>query len=485
MTPTEWLGDKKLAIILINLEDADFFDDQMSEEQKDQAKAAIVDSVFNSPTSLNEFWKECSYGKFWISSYAPQGDVFGPVDVELPLAPESPEMKRAWVLAALEVAENETSFDPEAYDLAIYANWHAKESLGMPMMNPPGAFLDNFTLRALSHEMGHGLGLQHSAGMECESQGETVTLSENCTKMEYYDPFDAMGKSSTATYNQQKRGSLGWFDPGTTLTVTSHETNLDLFPIELMTAKRKVIRVPRVSGPYGIEQFIYVEFRQPSFFDPIEPGDPEARGTLIRLGRGYNRVDRTYLLDATPGTPIGTDYPFGANDAPFIPLPTVPPGPAVFTDPVTGTVITTEKVVSTGYLDTSYALVSVDPGTVLTCTYGNPTTVISPSTVDVQLAPEGSVPVNFQITVTNGDSQYCPIVPMILTYSGVQEDWGPEAVPDGERAMSGGQVSVVEFTGWMRAGATPGLYPVSLETRNHYTGFKTTTSFFVNVIAAP
>jgi hypothetical protein len=187
------------------------FEDVRHEER---ASDLLRSRLFNGAQSTTAYYQEASFGQFWFEGKLDpeDGDIFGPVTLDYEDS-ASCDFDR-WTADARHKAED-AGFELEGYDFGLY--FHASEkcdkSQGRPTWSPPGAFINNLSLRATAHEYGHTLGLIHASGFNCVADGERITLNGTCTIGEYDDPFDIMGginNASTHLIDGFKRGQAGW-----------------------------------------------------------------------------------------------------------------------------------------------------------------------------------------------------------------------------------------------------------------------------------
>lgn len=322
-------GNKRLAVVLFNFQNktSDFW-------PKDEIKKWL----FTDPASLNEYYKEVSYGNLSFS-----GDVFGPVTV--PFSAEDdcgsvyvPSMAAKEMVKATGVDLD--GYDYIAFDFPSYSScwtgawadiggkytWFNEPLLSYDSVLPakpspypgttPVPYYPPMTRSGLAiHEIGHNLGMYHANSFECKDltgAATTIGLIKKCTNMEYGDLFDVMGTHffDPRHVNNYHKGQMGWLPENLTLT-TEASGDFKLHPIEssnfsgaLSVNSYEAIRIPAgvYSGYSNSNVFYYLEYRKkiPGVFDQFEESDPVVQGVTIRLGFDYNTSSNSYLLDATP-----------------------------------------------------------------------------------------------------------------------------------------------------------------------------------------
>lgn len=118
-----------------------------------------------------------------------------------------------------------------------------------------------------SHELGHGLGLQHAKGYDCGSAPFYQFHPSECFDIEYGNHFDLMARANfTLGLNVYARELLGWIEPAEILDIrtsgryTINAVNLD------SPVKGAKIDLSNVNPPAGTNDF-YIEFRPAVNFD--------------------------------------------------------------------------------------------------------------------------------------------------------------------------------------------------------------------------
>jgi hypothetical protein len=152
------------------------------------------------------------------------------------------------------------------------------------------------SLRVISHEVGHVLGLGHANSVRCDS-GQYADTS-GCTRNEYGSPFDVMGAASQGHFHAGAKSYLDYIEertgtPGIQTVTRSGE--YDVFPYATNTAQIKALRIPRLAN-----QAMHVEYRTPTGFD-ASLGAPRT-GPRVQITTGANT-----LIDLTPATTTWND----------------------------------------------------------------------------------------------------------------------------------------------------------------------------------
>lgn len=296
-------------------------------------------AVYNAPDSTKVMFDQSSYGRFTLGSVnRPDGDIAGPYALSMNSSTACDF--NTWSAAA------EAKAVAAGYNLAAYTHI----VYNFPYVNScsAGAFSDmgrsvwingaGYTGRSLStvvtHELGHGLKLQHSTNFVCrDTAGRKVALSANCMPtLEYGDMFTPMGYNYFQ-FDAFQREALGWYPPAQVKKVTASGT-YTLQPIEKqgVTAGLRVLKFQRDQN-----NTIYIEYRQPIGLDalPSDSSPVKMNGLKVTVVEDTDTTERSasyasHLVDSTPNS--NTDDSLNANDALLI------PGRSI-TDSMTGTVI--------------------------------------------------------------------------------------------------------------------------------------------------
>ena len=106
-----------------------------------------------------------------------------------------------------------------------------------------------------------------------------------------------MGQGSTVHFNGYHKGQLGWLAPANERTATTSGT-YTVAPLSTSSAGVQSLRIRRSPG-----EWIYCDLRAPvgGPFEQFSPSDPATQGVMLRLAPDYTTIERSKLLDATPG----------------------------------------------------------------------------------------------------------------------------------------------------------------------------------------
>ena len=265
----------------------------------------------------DHWWPEVSYGHFADFTVGTVGQMVIIPTPPAALTPCSPEFFQAISIPADLLAASRGR-NPFLYNKVVYYLPH----LGCPttegqvdrvggqkayILANPNKAQDRLTIL---HELGHLLGLHHADGRGCHVPGhpdQPVTLSTECTPVEYAAPMSVMGDGRAGTlagFAASQRALLGWLT-GRTIDVRPSRgiQSVNLSPIELTTVEpgRSIVQAIRITDN-GMT--LWVELRQPVGVDTDDVPFP---GVYIYQELGGDA--HSYLLDMTPGSlPAVFDY---------------------------------------------------------------------------------------------------------------------------------------------------------------------------------
>jgi len=213
-------------------------------------------------------------------------------------------------------------------------------------------------------------------------------------------------------------------------------------PYEVQDGTAKALKILQTTNSSGQNTWLYVEYRQALGFDSFLSNYSEiTNGVVLHLGTDSS-PNSSDLLDLTPATTSWMDIALDTGLS--------------FTDPVSGTTISTTSV------NSSAATVSVtlgNPGS--TCTHANPSVSLSPSQ-SAWVAAGTTVP--FTLSVKNNDSSACSDATFSLN-AAVPSGWtGVFSSPT--VAISPGASTSTSLNVTSPAGTANGFYTVSATASN-------------------
>lgn len=280
-----------------------------------------------------------------------------------------------------------------------------------------------------SHEVGHGLGLSHSASRDFGAEpvgaiGTTGTIST------YGDNFSTMGSWNLGHYAAQQKAALGWWSVGTQVqTVQSNGTYI-IAPAESTTTAAQAIRVQRGTGSSA---WLWIEYRQPiGLFDIALPSQVHS-GVLIRY-QDSATGSMTNLLDYSPGSANWNGPALAAG--------------SVWEDPYSNLTLSVLSANASG------ATVNVSYGAEA-CSRQTPGIAVSPTSASVAAGDS----VNYSITLKNNDSATCATSSFTLLSQSLPSGWTGSVSP-ASASLAPGQSITAQLAVATAPGTPTGSYTV-------------------------
>ncbi len=271
--------------------------------------------VFTGVNSASAFYNEESYGAFSLTGKLREdGDVFGWFNLNTSTA-GCPFIE--WQDKAKEAAAD-AGIDLSGYQHLIYmmpflglqgpCKWFGVAGLNSNWVMING----DWGVKIVTHELGHDFGLLHAGSLTCTSGGVRVQISDECTSVEYGDPFDTMGSTAarhSSGWNLAKLGIIAPENVETVETSGTYSMRSALHP----TAEPTTLRIPHERGFGGeVTSWYYLEVReQGGVFENVN--DATMTGVSIRIAPNPNLGPETLLLDANPATATFDDAPLGVG----------------------------------------------------------------------------------------------------------------------------------------------------------------------------
>jgi hypothetical protein len=268
--------------------------------------------VFTDPDSTNAYYKEDSYGAIsLVGKNDPAGDVYGWYTIPAPVADATLGCKPNPIASDAETAARAGGFDPAGYDHVIYAFQFQSVCGWAGLGQLPGSrsWINGYVDRVdvVAHELGHNMGLDHASSLSCTNGGVPVAMGPSCSFTEYGDPFDVMGSSSRRN-NAWHLRQIG-FMPADNVELVNGEGTYTLSATNALGGTR-LLRVPRPAG--STPPYYDLELRASNgVFDDFLSTEPAVTGVTIHTDPAPNVIERSMLIDTTPGSSGGF------NDAPL------------------------------------------------------------------------------------------------------------------------------------------------------------------------
>lgn len=446
----------KTAVILVN-----FTDNTAQPKTATESHALVFGQV-------SDFLWEASYQKTFLS-----GDTFG----WFTITASSTLCDTATIVREGNAAATAAGADLSRYNQFIYmfpfrsgCSWSGTGAVGpagekIVYINGTGGF----GLQTIAHEIGHGFGLGHSDGYDCDIS----PLGNTCTQQGYADPADTMGNRA-AHFNAFQKERLGWLNvtgaPSITTVAASGRYRIE--PYETAGTGAKALKVLKSADPTtGQKTWYYLESRQAIGFDAILAG----RGTItsgLQLRTGTvngSGFGTSLLLDTTPNT-INTSKSSDFEDG------VIAVGSS-YVDSAAGVTVT---LVS---LDGSGAVVDVTVGAgssaPVNCVRNAP--AISLSGAQYAVAPGTAV--TYTVSLTNRDSSGCTATTFNLARS-VPAGW-EGTLGTANLSLSPGASAATTLVVKSATSAVGGDYGVGVGTASAVGAAHTANASTIYTVAAP
>jgi MYXO-CTERM domain-containing protein len=228
--------------------------------------ATARDRMFLGDDSTNVFYGENSYGMDKMA-----GNVFGPYEIPHPGSCNASLIATAGMNAFRERGHKESDYRQFMWVFpgGLGCGWGGLGSVGTPEFPARDSWYNgNFGCVVRNQEIGHNFGMGHSHSYTgcTDDEDEPVPYSDNCTHVEYGDPYDPMGgagggTSACAHMNVVQKTFMRWIDDCNIVRATADGT-FNLLPTELPCNGTQALRFPTYDG-----RDYWLEYRRPLGFD--------------------------------------------------------------------------------------------------------------------------------------------------------------------------------------------------------------------------
>lgn len=245
---------------------------------------------------VNPYMASVSRGQFlgW------EADGVGPYTIANPGSCDDEEDFVDRVAERAEAAAVADGHDPDDYDNVVFYFSAPARCVFLGKADRPGrhAWLQGkgSLQGALVHELGHNLGLGHSAVKICG----TVPLRADCAPDEAGDVYSAMGRATSRSFAAAQQEALGWLGQRhLDVTIPDDPQHLILQPLEDSGLTIQALHLVDGGTDY------WIELRAPLGVDVPGPTGTPVPGVLVRQSAPGDQT-HTFLLDMSPALAPGT-----------------------------------------------------------------------------------------------------------------------------------------------------------------------------------
>jgi hypothetical protein len=395
-------GQRPTLVILLNFQNA----------PNECTPAGVSNLVFGATSSVDGLYQEMSNGGLWFT-----GTVVGPYTINYNSSGNCDYT--AWANAA-DAAATAAGIQLSQFQHKVYVlpkrNPCSWAGLGTVGGNPSRAWIGLCDVADVyAHELGHNLGMHHSA---------TDANNDGAADCEYCDNSDIMGYAGPGLrwLNGPHLDQMGWLETGKVVTVTA-DTTLNLAPLALEAAATPYPQLFKITKP-GTAAFYYVSYRR-------------ALGYDAKLGASY--LDRASVHHFAGGS-AKTHLIAALSDN------------GSFVDAGSGFTIR--------QLSHNNDFVTLQIG--FSCTPAAPTISLTPPATSV--APGTNA--TFTVNIINNDSAACAASTFQLAPVG-PAGW-PVAVNPASVTLHPGQATSVTLTVPVPVSAAPGNYSVGVSVSDNF-----------------